>query len=652
MIQSNVFLEDWKQANYQLFHQMYPELTKEEIYEVLDEDIRQNFVNPDTSIHNDYQDDFLISQPMTDLYRFCKEKKPILAGNGTLFYNQDKVKSPIADLIDDRIAARKKYQKIRDTFPPESEEYEHFEMMQKEAKIRINSIYGSFGAPSFQLYNKYTAASTTGTAQSLISTTGIAFESFIGNHVKFKSLSECMVFMMNVITEEYDESLSILNIKRCNDVHVIYDLMVNQFEDGVFEESLHGDIIFDYLSSLNEEGLTRLYYKNRIYEFIKNESILNILVKIFNEIDNFNDPNKVPEEAEEDLNLLWKCVSDYVFYNHAYTERINRLKNDRREVVKVIDTDSNLIHVQPWVDFLYENLLPKCDVKMDEDTTKFACVNTLAFLVTSMLRSLLDKYCNDCHVLERYWKRINMKNEFCFSTLLLSSVKKRYVAKIILREGKPVVKAEIKGHDFKKAGVTEYVSEYMINIVNNRILNVENVDVPGILRDMQQMEDEIYESLNKGERKYLLRMNCKQREAYKNPDSMGQVLAVLAWDTIYPEQEILLPDKLDVVRVKIPNAETIKDMQYKYPKEYERIVKYLLNGPVEKIRKDGLQYLAIPNNIDGIPDFIIPYIDIDYVVSRNLGTFRSIRESLQMQDIGKDKQTFFSNIRYNTVIDI
>ena len=38
-----------------------------------------------------------------------------------------------------------------------------------------------------------------------------------------------------------------------------------------------------------------------------------------------------------------------------------------------------------------------------------------------------------------------MKNEFCFTTLLLSNVKKRYVAKIVLKEGRPVVKTEIKG---------------------------------------------------------------------------------------------------------------------------------------------------------------------------------------------------------------
>ena len=441
------FKEQWKEKNYEIFHRLYPELSRQDIMDVLDQDIKEHFIDPETIIVNDYMDDMTLKQPLSVLYKFCKTdgpNKPILAGNGTLFYNQDRMQSPIADLIDERISARKKYQKIRDTFPQDSEEYDHYEMMQAEAKIRINSIYGSFGAATFQLYNMYTAASTTGTAQSLISTTGIAFESFIGNFVKFKSFGECIVFMENIVQEEY--VLNPQGIKQCRDKQEIYDLMINQFEDDVFDEESCGDLLWDYIDRLSPEELTKIYYKNRIYKFLENDVVMNILIRVFNKIDDFNNPNSVPECAKEDLELLWAYVKEYVFYNHAYNERINRLKNDRREVVKVIDTDSNLIHVQPWVDFLEENLLPRCDTHMDKDTTTFACVNTLAFLVTSMLRSLLDKYCADCNVLERYWKRINMKNEFCFAKLLLSSVKKRYVAKIILREGRPIVKAEIKGN--------------------------------------------------------------------------------------------------------------------------------------------------------------------------------------------------------------
>ena len=662
--QTDLFIQNWRKKNLELLSKAYPQLTEEQLLEVIDEDIEENFQNPDSMIHNDYQDDMLLKQPLTIIYRFCHVKKPIIAGNGTLFYNQDERSSPISDIIDDRIATRKYYKNLmKDTMDEmnqfekgtqkyaELEElYHYYDMMQMEAKIRINSIYGSFGAPTFHLYNKYTAASTTGTAQSLISCTGIEFEGFIGDHVLFKSLGECLVFMDNIIHEEYE--YIDLTIRPIKDKSIVYDRMVKNFDEGVFDEEVMADILYDYIDRLTTEELTHIYYKNNIYEFIANDSIKNIIVRAFNKVEDFNDPNDVPEEIKEDMDELWNYVGEWVFYNHGYNERINRLKNDKRKSVKLIDTDSNLIYVQPWYDYMLENVVPSCDSKMEGETMMFACVNTASYLITMMLRTLLDKYCESCHVLEKNYYRINMKNEFCFEKLLLAPTKKRYVAKMILREGKPVDKVEIKGHDFKKAGTTEYVRDRMETIINTRILDTPTVDIKGILRDLDDTEEEIFESLRNGERKFLLRMNCKDMEAYKNPYSMGQVLSVLAWNTVCPDDEIQVPDKLDVVLVKIPNAKALEPYRDKFPVQYDRIDRLLLNGPLKPFREKGVKYFAIPNKLDKIPDWIIPLIDYDYLSSRNIGTFKPILTSLEMPMIGSNKIEHFGNVRYNTTIEL
>ena len=46
-----------------------------------------------------------------------------------------------------------------------------------------------------------------------------------------------------------------------------------------------------------------------------------------------------------------------------------------------------------------------------------------------------------------------MKNEFFFSNLVLAKVKKRYLSKVLLREGNRLKKPkyDIKGFDFKKS---------------------------------------------------------------------------------------------------------------------------------------------------------------------------------------------------------
>lgn len=664
-MQDNVFLKDWKADMLSKFKKAYPELTENEILEILDDDIAANFNDPMVVIHNDYNDDLKIDTPLSGIYRLNKEKKPILGGNGTLFYNQDRISSPVADIIDDRIDTRKRYKnemkqvmakmenvpKGTPQYDALQEEYEYDDMMQAEAKIRINSIYGSFGAPSFQLYNKYTAAATTGTAQSLISATGISFESFIGNHVKFKSLDECISFMNNIIEEEYTlpkDNMVTFNITK----EMVLSRMRDNFFDGVYKDNFD-DIIMRFLNNIDPFNLVKIYYKNNIFEWAQCPKITNILVGIFNKIDEFNNPNKVPKIITEDIELLWEYCNEYVFYNYAYTERINRLKNDEREVVKLIDTDSNLVHVQPWVTFLRENIVPLSNSTMDSRSIDFACVNILAYLVTQMLKGLLEKYCYSANVLQRYHHRINMKNEFCFDPLLLAPSKKRYVGHQLLREGMRINETEIKGHDFRKSGVTEYVKKSMEKIIEDRIVNPSpNVDIPGIVSDLVKIENEIETSLRNGERKFLMRMNCKQDIAYKNPLSMPQVLAVMAWNTIYPEQEIMLPDKLDVILTKIPDVKTLDKIKDTFPYEYDRIRRLLLEGTVDTFREKGVRYLAIPNNIDGIPDFIKPFIDFEYIKSRNLNTFSPITEALGNVNVGTKKNSHFSNIRKISKIEI
>ena len=664
---SNIFLEDWKSAMCRRLKLSRPDLTDEQILQVLEEDIQKNFKDPMSTIHNDYNDDMTLNQPLSVLYRFSKEKKPILGGNGTLFYNQDKIKSIVADIIDDRIDTRSFHKnrmksilgQMSDVDPntPEysklNEEYEYADMMQMEAKVRINSIYGSFGATTFQLYNKYTAAATTGTAQSLISATAISFEAFIGNNVKFKSLDDCIAYISNIFNEEYTlpfDGIVHDNVDFAPDS--LYNLLVSNFADGVYKD-IWDEIILNILYNASKRDLIKLYFKNNLLKFIQCPEVTKQLVTIFNKITEFNDPNKVPKEITEDMKVLWDYFEEFVFYNYAYTERINRLKHDKRATVKLVDTDSNLVYVQLWVDAIFDYIIPKTSTVMDKQSIEFASVNILAYLATAMLRDLLGKYCRDAHVLERYHHRINMKNEFCFNPLLLAPTKKRYVGRMLLREGKRVDKVEIKGHDFKKAAVTEFVRDSMEKIVHDRITSVSpNVNIPGIISDLAKLESDITTSLNNGERKYLMRMNCKQMNAYKNPYSMPQVLSVMVWNAIYPEREIMLPDKLDVVYVNIPNVATLDTIKDTFPYEYNRMKTVLFEGSLDIFREKGIKYLAIPNNVDGIPDFIKPFIDYGYVKSRNINTFKPITDALGNMDVGSRSNSHFSNIRRLSKIEI
>lgn len=653
IVEKSIFLNQWIDENVGIYKRIYPHAKEDDLRDILTEIAIKYAKDVNAQIHNNYEDT-TVNTSLLAVMNWVETSKPICAGNGTFFKNQDKETSPIADVIDGRIGARKRYQKIRDTYEVVTYEYGYYEMMQMEAKIKINSIYGSFGTTTYRLFNIYTAASTTGTAQSLISATAEGFISFLGDYVKFKTLGEAAHFIHETLNEEFHLPYDIPVVITERDM--VFDRLWNNFFTPDLQNDITDEFLTRILDSCDEEELTRLYYRNNLFEFYRCPKVVELLVRILTNIDEhgFRNPNEVPSNIVDDLNMLWDWTGEFVFYNHAYTERINRLVNDRRKSVIVVDTDSNMINIEPWVDYLHDEIWPTINTNLSDDDKIYASVNTLAFLVTKMVRMLLNKYAQDTNVLERIAPRLNMKNEFYYARMLLANVKKRYIALMRLREGREMnpPKLDIKGHDFKKAGVNDDIKAGLEDIIKTCIMNLDepDINIPLLLSKLDFLDNDIRSSLEAGDRKYLLRMNCKSALAYKNPNSQGAVHAVILWNTVYPNREISLPDKLDVVYLTIKSPEALDIVEQEYPKEVERIRKYIFNGRnKEHYLTKGITYLALPNDGSKIPGWARPFINVNKIVSRNIGTFDPVVTALGLPEIvgsgsGSDAIKHFSNI--------
>lgn len=640
------FIHDWVEDNVIIFKLQYPNADDDVLRKVLVDIAKDYTTNHKAHLHNDYQDDTIIEADLLKFYDWYKTNRPIAAGNGTFFYNQQQKQSPIQHVIDGRIAARKKYQKIRDGYLGEdgdtsSYEYQYFEMMQMEAKVKINAIYGSFGAKTFQLYNIYTAACTTGTAQSLISTTAMAFEGFLNNSVKFKSLGEMMHLVANVVVKD-KHTLPLTGLEMIYDASKVKDLYKNLFVEYRPEYDTVLDNTFRHRTP---EELTRLYYCNNLFAFIDNEMIRRRIQRVFDISESFRDPNHPGENIIPDLQFIWDYCNEFVFYNHSYTEQINRLKHDQRSRVILIDTDSNVINIEPWINWCKEKIWITSTTSMNADDLQFCSVNTIAYLITKMARTLLDRYATDCNVLPEYHSRLNIKNEFYFNKVLLAKVKKRYIADIRGREGKFVNKLEVKGHDFKKAGVSSDIEEKLIDIIKETIIQPETVDVVNLMQRSVQLENEIRESICKGERKYLIRYNCKQAKAYAEPFSQGAYTGPVLWNALNPDNEILIPDKLDVVFINVPNEQTIDEKLGKdFPEWAEKLKNVVFHGGIKEFQTKGVKYLALPNGSEPIPDWVIPILDIERTVTRNIGTFYPVLKALTFVTVTAGDNEYMTNI--------
>ena len=239
-----------------------------------------------------------------------------------------------------------------------------------------------------------------------------------------------------------------------------------------------------------------------------------------------------------------------------------------------------------------------------------------------------------------------IKNEFLMSRVVLAAKKKRYFSSIRLREGDEIwpEKIDLKGHDFMKSTATEETKKKFVDIIKKRIISSKDIDVVKILNDIEDFESEIIQSLKDGEKKYLIPISVKELEAYSEPLRMQGVRAVIAWNYFYPDIEIELPTKVDIVKVTLTEDRSIEKLKREFPDIYKILDKDILNNPDTRISSKGLSVIAIPRNIEKIPEWIIPFIDYDTISYNVLNKFYPVLESLGLDTIKTSKKEYFSNI--------
>ena len=246
-----------------------------------------------------------------------------------------------------------------------------------------------------------------------------------------------------------------------------------------------------------------------------------------------------------------------------------------------------------------------------------------------------------------------MKNVF-FSKLVIGKTKKRYLSKVLLREGnlmkKP--KTDIKGFDFVKASCSEESEAFYTELIDKYIMG-EQIDVVGLRNALQEYANSIYDRLKSGDTSLLPLGSAKDIDAYKQPESNQVVKGMLTWNMLYPDDEIEIPSKPSLLKLRIYKESDLEKIRDSYPYEYQILKdgifhdtsgffikhKSRKNSKGEEkdvISETGCTVLCIPPNRK-IPEWCIDYIDYTTVIDNILGPFKSVIEILGIQNISVGK---------------
>ena len=127
------------------------------------------------------------------------------------------------------------------------------------------------------------------------------------------------------------------------------------------------------------------------------------------------DQNSRPDTIKEILEKRNKDYMTYVYMPYMSFDRIHRLKYIQRKTVCIVDTDSNILALDQWVDFCRNEVLQGMYGR-DDEHNKFIIINTLTYFITSAVSDILDRYGRHSNIPEEFRGRFGMKNELSISS--------------------------------------------------------------------------------------------------------------------------------------------------------------------------------------------------------------------------------------------
>ena len=321
-----------------------------------------------------------------------------------------------------------------------SDEYIYYRVLQLTYKVLMNSYYGILGEKNSVFYNPFVQNSITQTGQDLITTAIVGMESFLSNNTPFEDTDDCITFINNILNTEHKHPvLDYLDEPKSTDE--VVDYLVSH---SVNPEKMNRGLITSIIKNLSLEDANRVYYCNQVQELLKHSWFISSMKNMLM----FSYTNKPEEGMLPFLNEFKSVVLDICWYDWLFEERYKKAVNYKRQTIIACDTDSVFININKYIEQVFEEL--GLDVDDEKNTeTKNTLVNIFINLTTDALKQLFITLTTNMGLVDEAKPIINMKQEFLYDTILLTTNKKNYggliTAELGKRLSKPVL--DIKGKD-------------------------------------------------------------------------------------------------------------------------------------------------------------------------------------------------------------
>lgn len=267
--------------------------------------------------------------------KYVASEEPIVAGSGSMFKTHDKAMNILGEMISYLSAKRKAYKKLKLKYKNSDKFLSNmYDIYQLTIKRLMNSFYGVLVQSDSIFYNPKSGPAVTQSGRDIITTSINCFETFLTNSVYFTSMTDVLIYITRISKEEYDLKGRTINFKQLVTRNQVGEYLFEHMDNGSEDDK---ETIMDILSTMTDEQLQRIYYKNNFMKVLDNSDILeNYFSKIIGRVD-FSDPNDTPEDMKPILDDIWIIMENYVMYNYQEYYRWENANTRKRASILTIN---------------------------------------------------------------------------------------------------------------------------------------------------------------------------------------------------------------------------------------------------------------------------------------------------------------------------
>lgn len=296
---------------------------------------------------------------------------------------------------------------------------------------------------------------------------------------------------------------------------------------------------------------------------------------------------------------------------------------------------------------LHQRLFRK---KQDAVDYHMKILNTLATIASVSLPATLWNYTGYVNVAPEDRKYIHAKSEYYMARLFITYAKKSYLSWQVRQES--VVfkhpKIDAKGISFFKSTSTENTTNFIYDdILRDQIFEPADgkVSLKRIYKTIADYQAKITKEISEGNMGYMKRsIKVKSPDAYTDPMRINAYKSTYVWNKLNDDKDrIDLPATVTIAKVTLKTKKDCAALA-PWPKIYNRVIDlfekdpnigdheetYVKNGETKTrmVKGKGINSIAIPGDLDEMPEWVLPILDVATLVKENLALMDQIMKPL------------------------